>query len=89
MLKVILYYSDKCGHCIEFKKEWEMFKNKYNRSRTVKTEEYNASQYRKEMIAMGITYIPCIRIVKNEQIFNYSGQNTFIDLDKYIQSINY
>ena len=42
-----------------------------------------------EMLAIGIKYVPCIRIEKSGQIFNYSGRNTFNDLDRYVQSIQY
>ena len=54
---VVMYYGEKCPHCVTFKPVW----NEYKTKAKILTKEYEAGVHRNVLIANKITGVPTIR----------------------------
>lgn len=74
---VTLYYATWCGHCQDFKAEWDKLKN----SKTDATfEEYEDGQDKAKMEADNIRGYPTIKITKGGKCVEYNGNRTAKDI---------
>lgn len=74
-MKVVLYYSNNCSYCKQFKPTWEALKTTLSTS-GIEFKEYEASQNNQIMKTKNIKGYPTLRIETNEGEYEYSGSRT-------------
>jgi thioredoxin-like negative regulator of GroEL len=79
--KLILFYSDQCGHCTAFKPEWELIKA----SGLAATVEHNCGENSSVCSSYGIQGYPTILVECGFSKHEYSGPRT---LDSIINFYN-
>ena len=80
--RVLLFYSDNCGHCQAFKPEWALIKEK------LPTAEYNCGEGDQAMCkSYGITGYPTIMVEKGFTRREYSGQRTLDNIKSFYDSV--
>lgn len=77
---VQLFYADWCGHCQNFKPEWQKFKELANKN-NIKVEEYEADKDKQKVEEADVNGFPTIRINKED----YNGQRTAEAILAYIK----
>lgn len=80
MSKISLYYANWCGHCTQFKPEWQKVVDKANQM-GIETAAYEHGADAKEVKASGVQSFPTIRITVNGKTSDYNGERT---VDKII-----
>lgn len=70
--RVILFYSESCGHCQKFKPEWERIKQ----NGTMNTSEYNCGESPMSCNAYGIQGYPTIIVENGFSSHEYHGERT-------------
>jgi thiol-disulfide isomerase/thioredoxin len=92
---IFFIYSNSCGHCIDFKPEWEKFKIK-NKINIVEIEsdaliEINKSHkviFKKICPSNGLVYFPMIVLLNNNsktKKYIYDGERKSKIIKKYVQ----
>lgn len=77
--QVILYYADWCGHCKQFKPEWEKFKKI---AKNVTTKEFTCDNNKNGCDK--IKGYPTIIILNNGKRIEYEGERTANALVNFI-----
>ena len=75
MSEITLYYAEWCGHCQQFKPTWEALKPMFDKH-NIKHAEYEDNTNSDMITKAGIEGFPTIRIKKQGQEYDYSGQRT-------------
>ncbi len=74
---IYLYYANWCGHCVQFKPEWEKIKAEIDKAKKegkmITYEEYEDGANKDVMEREGIGGYPTIRIKKNGEMKEYTG----------------
>ena len=82
---VSLYHAEWCGHCRDFKPEWNKFKSVYEASKddiasryglTLEINDYESGKHDAEITQAGVRGFPTIRIVSNGKSDEYTGDRT-------------
>ena len=78
---LVFLYMEGCGHCVDFKKEWEIIVPKVEENKTYNftTSKLDLNDDGKTIAtANGITYAPAILLKKNSDssIIEYNGKRT-------------
>ena len=68
--KVVLYYSDNCSYCNQFKPTWEALKSTFDKN-NIKHEEYEAKNINHK--EKNIKGYPTIRIETKDGEYEYDG----------------
>lgn len=81
-----IYSSLTCGHCIELKSRLsEMIKELNKQFKTV-VKEYVYQNKEDEYRFEGIDYFPFIKIIINDETYEYKGDRSVEDIIKFIKS---
>jgi len=78
-IKVYFFYASWCGHCQQFKPEWNKFKNMV-KSDNIIIQEINDCENKELCTSYGIEGFPTIIIEKNGKPNKYTGNRTAKDL---------
>ena len=82
-VEVNLYYAEWCGHCKNFKPEWENLKAALD-DLGVSHNEYEDDMNKEEIKAAQVEGFPTIRIKVDKNEFDYSGPRTAPAILDYI-----
>ena len=74
-INITLYYADWCGHCVNFKSEWNKLKKRLDGTK-IKCYEYESSTHPTEIKKANINGFPTIKITKNNETYDYIGERT-------------
>ncbi len=81
--KIILFYADWCGYCKKMKPEWDKLKRNYKDN----CEEYESEEITEEQRTIhNIKGYPSISIVTGEEIIEYNGERSYVELEKILLS---
>jgi thiol-disulfide isomerase/thioredoxin len=80
--KMILFYSDSCGHCKTFKPEWQRIKD----SGLATTSEINCEKDSASCNSYNIQGYPTILVESGFSTTEYSGPRTMDSLIKFYDS---
>lgn len=81
--RIILFYSDGCGHCQKFKPEWERIKQ----SGLVSTQEYNCGENSMSCNAYGIRGYPTILVENGFSKHEYQGERTLESIVQFYNNV--
>ena len=81
---MILFFSNSCGHCIQFKPEWDAFK-KISPIETVEVESSYLQQTPEKLRANLIGY-PTVKFKEGNMYKEYEGNRTKEDLKLFIET---
>jgi thiol-disulfide isomerase/thioredoxin len=88
MKKVVLYYANWCGHCMDFKPVWDELKTKLD-EKNIRHDEHEHETSSDLMKARGIKGFPTIRFEnnKNDDYTVYKGERTIDAILKALDEI--
>ena len=89
-LLVKLFYADWCGHCVNFKPQWDEFKSSPPEGCVVSDFEHNSENFEKESeLYGGISGFPTIIIQKvgDTSYTKYDGERTKEALESHINDM--
>jgi hypothetical protein len=83
MINFILYSSDTCHHCIEFRKSFGALQEKLKSKFDITFTEF-VFQKDGDKFDSSIEYFPFIKIIINGTTYIYTGDRSYEDIERFI-----
>ena len=85
--ELMLFKAEWCGHCQNFKSEWENLKNdKYLKSK-YRFTTYDSDENKEKMEEYKIKGFPTLYVRKNNQNYEYQGPMSKMGIELFINSL--
>ena len=81
--ELILFYADWCGHCQNFKPDWEKIKSK--KDLNINFVEYNADIHADEINKYGIEGYPTIILKNGDTLHKFENSRTIDNIVEFVQ----